>query len=99
VQYQEHGLPFPERFATLPPRTHTGPGLGQREETRPEQLLTPAVPTKLKAGFEIVGSFNVSFVVELSRKGGFMKKIWLSIGLVSVLALPAIAQDKEADRV
>ena len=28
-----------------------------------------------------------------------MKKIWLSIGLASVLALPAIAQDKETDRV
>src|SRR5271154_2211650 len=28
-----------------------------------------------------------------------MKKIWLSIGLVSLLALPAFAQDKEADRV
>ncbi len=28
-----------------------------------------------------------------------MKKIWLSIGLVSVLSFPAFAQDKEADRV
>jgi SH3 domain-containing YSC84-like protein 1 len=28
-----------------------------------------------------------------------MKKIWLSIGFVSMLALPAFAQDKEADRV
>jgi SH3 domain-containing YSC84-like protein 1 len=28
-----------------------------------------------------------------------MKKIWLSIGFVSLLALPAFAQDKEADRV
>jgi lipid-binding SYLF domain-containing protein len=57
------------------------------------------VPTKQKADFEIVCRFSVSFIVELSRKGGFMKKIWLSIGLVSVLAPPAIAQDKEADRV
>jgi SH3 domain-containing YSC84-like protein 1 len=28
-----------------------------------------------------------------------MKKMWLSIGFVSLLALPAFAQDKEADRV
>jgi Uncharacterized conserved protein len=28
-----------------------------------------------------------------------MKKMWLSIGLVSLLAVPAFAQDKEADRV
>jgi SH3 domain-containing YSC84-like protein 1 len=28
-----------------------------------------------------------------------MKKVWLSLGLVSVLALPASAQNKEADRV
>ena len=27
-----------------------------------------------------------------------MKKIWLSVGLGSLLALPAFAQDKEADR-
>jgi SH3 domain-containing YSC84-like protein 1 len=32
-------------------------------------------------------------------KGEFMKKFWLSVGLVSVLAVPASAQDKEADRV
>ena len=28
-----------------------------------------------------------------------MKKMWLSLGLVSLLAVPAFAQDKEADRV
>jgi lipid-binding SYLF domain-containing protein len=28
-----------------------------------------------------------------------MKKMWLSVGLVSLLAVPAFAQDKEADRV
>jgi SH3 domain-containing YSC84-like protein 1 len=28
-----------------------------------------------------------------------MKKMWLSIALVSLLAVPAFAQDKEADRV
>jgi hypothetical protein len=28
-----------------------------------------------------------------------MKKMWLSIGLVSLLAVPAFAQDKEADGV
>ena len=28
-----------------------------------------------------------------------MKKVWLSIGLISALALPVFAQDKEADRV
>jgi lipid-binding SYLF domain-containing protein len=28
-----------------------------------------------------------------------MKKTWLSVGLVSLLAVPAFAQDKEADRV
>src|SRR5271169_5707737 len=28
-----------------------------------------------------------------------MKKVWLNIGLVSMLALPTFAQDKEADRV
>jgi lipid-binding SYLF domain-containing protein len=37
--------------------------------------------------------------VALSRKGELMKKIWLSAGLVSMLALSARAQDKETDRV
>jgi SH3 domain-containing YSC84-like protein 1 len=37
--------------------------------------------------------------VKLSRKGEFMSKIWLSLGLASVFALPAFAQEKEADRV
>jgi lipid-binding SYLF domain-containing protein len=32
-------------------------------------------------------------------QGGIMKRFWLSIGLFSALALPASAQDKEADRV
>jgi lipid-binding SYLF domain-containing protein len=34
-----------------------------------------------------------------NRGGEIMKKMWLSIGFVLLLALPAFAQDKEADRV
>ena len=33
------------------------------------------------------------------HRGEFMKRMWLTIGLASLLALPAFAQDKEADRV
>jgi lipid-binding SYLF domain-containing protein len=32
-------------------------------------------------------------------KGELMKKLWLSVGVIAVLAQPAWAQDKEADRV
>src|SRR5271154_2977753 len=35
----------------------------------------------------------------MATKGEIMKKMWLSIGFVFLLAVPTFAQDKEADRV
>jgi len=40
-----------------------------------------------------------SISVGLGTQRGFMKKIWLSIGLFLLLALSAFAEDKEAERV
>jgi lipid-binding SYLF domain-containing protein len=45
------------------------------------------------------GSYEWQHQLNERLKGEFMKKLWVSLGLVSSLALSVSAQDKEADRV
>jgi polyisoprenoid-binding protein YceI len=66
-------------------------GFGSAPKVETDKVERPP-NDKRKTGFETVCRFSISSCfVELSRKGGFMKKTWLSIGLGPLLALAAFA--------
>jgi lipid-binding SYLF domain-containing protein len=59
--------------------------------------MEPQARARQQAGEQCVASVQTGDLDE--SKGGAMKRVLLSIGLVSVLALPASAQNKEQGRV